>query len=354
MTRLRRRRVGLDVAALSGVPSQPLLAATPVLASARTTLDQFADEWWLLYARPNLTVKTLDGYRYLWDAYVSAALGAFELGSLTPLLLERWKAQLLVQGVGPESVRRTMVMLQGVLQRAVEWEYLAANPIRRVRKPVSRRRRVVRPLPPEVVEQMRDYRLSRGDIAGATLLSVLAYGGLRPGEALALTWGAVGERTIVVSQAASLGQIKDTKTRRMRTVRLLAPLADDLRVYQRERHESGAGSGALVFPGRNGEPWSEDGWRNWRRRAFRAAAQSAGAGGARPYDLRHSFVSLLIAEGRSIIDIARQAGHNPTMTLETYGHIFDEFDGEGHRSAQQRIEEARQKVCAPTDAVAAS
>jgi integrase len=238
-----------------------------------------------------------------------------------------------------------MVMLQGVLQRAVEWEYLASNPIRRVRKPASRRRRVVRPLPPEVVEKMRGYRLSRGDIAGATLLSVLAYAGLRPGEALALTWGSVGERTIVVSQAASLGQIKDTKTRRMRTVRLLSPLADDLGVYRRDREES---AGALVFPGTNGEPWSEDGWRNWRRRAFRAAAESAGAGDARPYDLRHSFVSLLIAEGRSIIDIARQAGHNPTMTLETYGHIFDEFDGEGHRSAQQRIEEARQKTWAPT------
>jgi integrase len=341
MTDLRRSRVGFDFAISPSVSGQPLTVAAPLLATAQTTLDQFADEWWMLYARPNLTVKTLHGYRYLWDAYVSSALGAFELGSLTPLLLERWKAQLLVQGVGPESVRRTMVMLQGVLQRAVEWEYLAANPIRRVRKPVSRRRRVVRPLPPEVVEQMRGYQLARGDIAGATLLSVLAYGGLRPGEALALTWGAVGERTIVVSQAASLGQIKDTKTRRMRTVRLLAPLADDLRVYRRERQEPGAG--ALVFPGTNGQPWSEDGWRNWRRRQFRAAAESAGAGGARPYDLRHSFVSLLIAEGRSIIDIARQAGHNPTMTLETYGHIFDEFDGEGHRSAQQRIDEARRR-----------
>ncbi|MDX6370978.1 MAG: hypothetical protein QOG93_2480 [Gaiellaceae bacterium] len=352
MKRLHGDRMGFDFAAPLGALSQPVVAAMPVLATARPTLSQFADEWWVLYARPNLTVKTVDGYRYLWDAYVSSTLGGLELGSLTPLLLERWKAQLLLQGVGPESVRRTMVMLQGVLQRAVEWEYLASNPIRRVRKPVSRRRRVVRPLPPEVVEQMRGYRLLRGDIAGATLLSVLAYGGLRPGEALALTWGAVGERTIVVSQAASLGQIKDTKTRRMRTVRLLAPLADDLGVYQRERHEPAAG--ALVFPGRNGAPWSEDGWRNWRRRAFRAAAESAGAGGARPYDLRHSFVSLLIAEGRSIIDIARQAGHNPTMTLETYGHIFDEFDGEGHRSAQQRIEEARQKRCPPSDAVAAS
>src|SRR5260221_14041385 len=147
---------------------------TTAAALARVTLDEYAVEWWSLYARPNLTAKTLEGYRYLWDAYVTPPLGALELGALTPLLLERWKAQLLEQGVGLESVRRTMIMLQGALQRATEREYLVSNPIRRVRRPPSRRRRVVRPLPPEVVERMRHHLLSQDDTAGATLLSVLA------------------------------------------------------------------------------------------------------------------------------------------------------------------------------------
>ena len=55
--------------------------------------------------------------------------------------------------------------------------------------------------------------------------------------------------------------------------------------------------------------------------------KKAGLGHVRPYDLRHSFVSLLIAEGRSIVDVARQAGHSATMALDTYGHVFDELDG---------------------------
>ena len=36
--------------------------------------------------------------------------------------------------------------------------------------------------------------------------------------------------------------------------------------------------------------------------------------------------SLLIHEGRNVVDVARQAGHAPTMTLNTYAHVFDEFD----------------------------
>jgi hypothetical protein len=66
-----------------------------------------------------------------------------------------------------------------------------------------------------------------------------------------------------------------------------------------------------------------------------------GCPNARPYDLRHSFVSLLIHEGRSVVDVARQAGHAPTMTLETYAHVFDEFGPEDRLPAEEQIRRAR-------------
>lgn len=45
-----------------------------------------------------------------------------------------------------------------------------------------------------------------------------------------------------------------------------------------------------------------------------------------------------------MIDVARQAGHNPTMTLQTYGHVFDEFDGRDRTSTEDRIAAARAEV----------
>jgi len=65
---------------------------------------------------------------------------------------------------------------------------------------------------------------------------------------------------------------------------------------------------------------------------------------ARPYDLRHSFVSLLIHEGRSVVDVARQAGHSPTMTLDVYAHVFDEFDLSERVSVEDRIAQAWRDV----------
>jgi integrase len=44
------------------------------------------------------------------------------------------------------------------------------------------------------------------------LMSVLAYAGLRPGEALALKWGNIGGRTILVERSLALGELKARKT----------------------------------------------------------------------------------------------------------------------------------------------
>ena len=78
---------------------------------------------------------------------------------------------------------------------------------------------------------------------------------------------------------------------------------------------------------------------------FGPAAASASVPHARPYDLRHSFVSLLIAEGHNIVEIARQAGHSPKMALDTYAHVFDEFDPAERVSAVERIRAAREVMC---------
>jgi integrase len=71
------------------------------------------------------------------------------------------------------------------------------------------------------------------------------------------------------------------------------------------------------------------------------AAEAAGLDAARPYFLRHLFCSLLLAEGASVVEVARQAGHSPAMTLSTYGHVIEELEGAENRSAEAVIRAAR-------------
>ena len=71
-------------------------------------------------------------------------------------------------------------------------------------------------------------------------------------------------------------------------------------------------------------------------RGLGAALAKAGIPGdgkqrVRFHDLRHTFASLLIAQGANIVFVSRQMGHaNPSITLAIYAHLFD-----GARHADQ-------------------
>src|SRR5690242_16694022 len=71
------------------------------------------------------------------------------------------------------------MLLQGILRRAVVRGLIPSNPVSPVGRPRQPPTRRPEPLPPATVERIRA-QLPRRD---ATLVSVLAYAGLRPDEA---------------------------------------------------------------------------------------------------------------------------------------------------------------------------
>jgi integrase len=302
-----------------------------------TLADYVVDTWCEAYAS-QLSPKTWMHYRQLLNKHILPSLGPLELRAIRPETIARWQAQRLAAGHGRVSVRYALTLLGAILQRAFENGQIQANPARAVRKAALPRRTEVRPLVPMTIERMRAASSPRD----ATLISVLAYAGLRPGEALGLQWRDIREQTILVERAISLGEEKDTKTAAHRTVRLLQPLANDLNEW---RLRSGRpGETTLVFPSAAGTPWTQPAYQSWRRRAFRRAIESAGVEHGRPYDLRHSFASLLLHEGRSVIYAARQLGHDARLTLRTYGHVMDEFEDMPRLDAHTAIADARAAV----------
>jgi hypothetical protein len=50
---------------------------------------------------------------------------------------------------------------------------------------------------------------------------------------------------------------------------------------------------------------------------------------------------VLLHEGRSVVYVARQLGHDARLTLSTYGHVMDEFEDMPRRDAQTAIADAR-------------
>ena len=136
-----------------------------LVAAGKQTLASFAEEWWKLYAEPNLMRSTLKAYASAWDLHVLPRLGHMPIGQIDVLTVQRLRADLEASGVGPASVHNSLVLLSGILQRGVEWGRLPANPVTSVRKPRQGRQRAVRPLPPADVEALRRELLTRGWLA---------------------------------------------------------------------------------------------------------------------------------------------------------------------------------------------
>lgn len=87
-----------------------------------------------------LARSALESYAITWDHHVLAHISGLRLRELTPQVLERYRGDLAAAGVGLPTQRRVLVIVQGILQRAVEWGYIPTNPAKVVRKPIGRRR----------------------------------------------------------------------------------------------------------------------------------------------------------------------------------------------------------------------
>lgn len=311
------------------------------VAEARRPFGEFVAEWWVTYAARDLSKNTREVYLSMWERHAHPVLGDKPIDEITPKVIAQLRNALHNRGVGAQSIIKTMTMLQSVFRAAVEHGIVDINPVAQVKKPKAGRKRSIRPLAPESVERMRRWLLDDDRQSDALLVAVLAYAGLRPGEALGLRWFNVGAKSLSVERAIALGEERPTKTGSNRVVRLLGPLRED---FARARLSLCPSEDAWVFARSDGEPWSGNDWRLWRRRRFDGACRAAGVSDARPYDLRHSFVSLLVHEGRSIVEVASQAGHSPQTCLGNYAHLFAEFDNETRVSAEAAIVEAREKV----------
>lgn len=325
----------------------------------KLTLAGAYEEWWRLRAS-TLAASTQAGYRAVWDANIRGRHDQLRVSGLAsdPQLVEEIVAEMRARGVGTGSQRKTLVVVSAVMTACVEWKRIPTNPVRGLRKPSATPRRNPRPFSPVVVERIRQAMIERDTkdpsggrpVGDACLVSLMAYAGLRPQECLALRWEDIGEHTLSIDKAVSLGEEAPTKTRTSRSVPLVQPLSRDLDVWRRASGD--VPDPSLVFPARDGGHWSPAHFNNWRNRVWKRAVREVAAAdpnlasiaSARPYGCRGSFISLQLRAGVGPLEVARSAGHSPRVMFAHYAGVIDELADAPRLSSEEQIINAREAL----------
>jgi integrase len=229
--------------------------------------------------------------------------------------------------LAPRTVRHIAFGVQACLEQAVDWDLIAKNPMKKVRKPKVPRRR------PAVIDRDAFARLL--EIAAGVRIYpviVLAMGtGMRRGELLALEWSDVDWERSTIEVSKSLEQtkqglrLKGTKSGRTRRFSLPSEALAVLREHKREQDEHRAAVGDyyanrnLIFARLDGEYYSpvKMGTR------IQQAMRRAGLAGVSLHSLRHSHASELLSKGAPIPAVSERLGHaSPNVTWDIYSHAL--------------------------------
>lgn len=151
--------------------------------------------------------------------------------------------------------------------------------------------------------------LSRPDDTSAHAILMIALTGARKGQVLSMRWADINLKEAVWTAPAST-----TKTKRTHRV-FLNSLA--LKLLKKRAFE--AADQPFVFPSH-----SIAGHLLSVRKTWRSATATANIHNCRIHDLRHTFASFLVSEGKSLEMIGALLGHSQTQTTKRYAHLFDD------------------------------
>jgi integrase len=293
--------------------------------AGRRTVGEYAHDY---LSRNDLRESTQALYASLWLHHLAEAWGRLPVDEVTPAAVRSWHAQA-ARTIGPTALAQSYRLLRAILNLAVADEAIASNPCRLRGAGTPKARRPSRALTAtEALQLAEQLQKNTRTARYHALLLVLAFGGLRFGEATALRRSDVlpGGRLRVERSVRRIGGdwvVGEPKTEAgRRTVTLpnavAAALTDHL-----DRHVQDVPD-ALLFGTASGGYLARSNW----NQTFRRAAVALGIPAVRPHELRHTGATLAAATGATTKELMRRLGHSSPAAALVYQHGADDRDAE--------------------------
>lgn len=288
-----------------------------------TTFKAYAEKW--LEGLSGLKPSTAREYRSAVRHNLVPAFGEQPIGSLSVTEVNAYLAKR--EGtLKPKTLRNHLALLHRLFEDAQEAGHLAVNRLHKSR--ALRRPKALRPEDEGEVEILDATEVNRLldkiEAHYVPLYVTLVSTGMRLGEALGLQWGDIdwSAQQIRIRRSLWKGEYYLPKSKKSRRgIDVGDQVLGALRGVQRERQgESEPLAEAPVFVTATGALINPD---NLRHRVWAPALTAAELRHVTMHSLRHTFASLLIAQGENPKYISEQMGHaSINITMDRYGHLF--------------------------------
>ncbi len=285
---------------------------------AKVTFEHWARRWWPTVENSERAPSTISGYESALRIQVLPYLGSRRLRTLRRIDMDEWLGQLRTAGYANSTIHSARTVAGMVFTSALDARIIASNPLRGIRVPTGTNR-TRNALSVEQVEALA----ATVDPWWRSFVLVLAYCGLRPGEAAALRrrhLDDLGRLTVERGMTEHRGHLleRDTKTHRARVVQVPSSVLVEVRDHLAAH--VGDDPLALIFTTPCGTPVRIS---NWRHKVWQPAANDIGLPKwATPYVLRHTAASLMAQQGVPVSAAAAALGHDPAVFLRTYAHLY--------------------------------
>ena len=280
------------------------------------------------------------------EKYFAGELGDMAIGEITSVDVHKWVVGQLEDSVPPSRIRKTLTLIKLSLEHAVTSGVIPYKPAANVKGP-----KIPRKEPRSLSEEELD-RLSgaisgmRTDTLGLAVRLALQGGGMRRGEICALhisdvstTVPQVWVRRAVAERPAMLGSGVYEKPPKTASSRRVVPIPDDLwkDLLKRAENVRAKAPKELEDPYLLGTAANRPTSPTVLSREWKILAAQNGLADVRFHDLRHTYISRLLAAGVDVKTVQSLVGHSSAMTtLDVYAAV----DPKARASAVPTVERA--------------
>jgi integrase len=227
--------------------------------------------------------------------------GTYPLRRISTLLVEEYQTERTNRGNKPATVNRHVATLKHMIAKAVDWEMVEEETLKRIRKVklLEENNKRLRYLNKEECQEL----LGACDDHLRPIVIMALNTGMRKGEILSLKWEEVDLRHGFIL-------LKDTKNGERREVPINETLKVMLTSLVRRLDVPYA-----FYNSDTGKPYSDV------KRSFKSALRRAKIHDFRFHDLRHTFASQLVMAGADITTIKELLGHKTLNMTLRYAHL---------------------------------